>query len=73
MQFGLALFHLGEGRLQPLFGKAIEPELQNPAELIDLPLQNFALFTHGSPLSVRREHAALSVTDKCRNPVDDAG
>ena len=47
MQFRLALFHLGKGGLQPLFGKGIEPVLQKPAELIDLLLQIFALFTHG--------------------------
>ena len=47
MQFRLALFHLGKGGLQPLFGEGIEPVLQKPTELIDLLLQIFALFTHG--------------------------
>jgi hypothetical protein len=47
MQVSLALFHLGNSGFQPLFGEGIEPVLQKPAELIDLLLQIFALFTHG--------------------------
>jgi hypothetical protein len=36
------------------------------------PVVNFdALLTHGSPLLIRREREALSVTDNCRGPVDD--
>jgi hypothetical protein len=55
MQVSLALFHLGNSGFQPLFGEGIEPVLQKPAELIDLLLQIFALFTHGLALWIRRD------------------
>ena len=47
LQFRLALFQLGDGRLYPFLCERVEPLLENLIVVIDPPLNIIALFIHG--------------------------
>jgi hypothetical protein len=42
-----------------------------PIDILQSSSRFFALLAHDSPLSIRREHEALSVIDDCRGLGDD--